>query len=146
MKKMLAISSLMIAVLICCVGFTTATIRQVGKTSTAARGKALYVQYCLVCHQADGGGTPNMFPPLVKTKYVLGDKKQLIKIVLNGLQGDIDVNGETYHNVMPPQATLTDQEIADILTFVRSSFTNKASAVKPAEVKAQRGKPVVSKQ
>ena len=78
-----------------------------------------------------------MNPPLGKTSYVLGEKPRLIKVLLNGLKGQ-DIDGEAYHNVMPAQATLTDQQIADILTYVRNSFGNKASAVTAAEVKAVR--------
>lgn len=125
--------------LMICAGFKTVGIRQGGATAVSvARGKEVYTQVCLSCHQVDGGGVPNMIPPLIKTKYVIGDKKQLINILLNGLQGDVEVNGDFYHNVMPPQSTLTDQQIADVLTFVRNSFTNKATAVKVTEVKAMR--------
>jgi mono/diheme cytochrome c family protein len=72
----------------------------------------------------------------------LGDKKALAKIVLKGLQGgEIDINGDKFHNPMPPQeSTLTDQEIADVLTYVRNNFGNKASMVTVAEVKAVRAK------
>jgi len=87
----------------------------------------------------DGGGAPRMNPPLIKTKFVLGDKKKLIGIVMNGLQG-VEVEGEDYSNVMAPHNFLTDQQIADVLTFVRNSFGNKASAVTVAEVKTQRPK------
>lgn len=104
-----------------------------------AAGKAVYVQNCLTCHMADGGGVQDMNPPLSKTTWVLGDKNRLIKVVLNGLQ-DQDIDGEPYRNVMPAQAQLTDQQIADVLTYVRNSFGNKASAVTPAEVKAARAK------
>ena len=71
----------------------------------------------------------------------MGDKKALIKIVLNGLKGgEIEIDGDNFHNPMPAQeALLSDQQIADALTYVRNSFGNKASAVKPAEVKAARG-------
>lgn len=104
-----------------------------------AAGKAVYVQNCLTCHMADGGGVQDMNPPLGKTTWVLGDKTRLIKVVLNGLQ-DQDIDGEPYRNVMPAQAQLSDQQIADVLTYVRNSFGNKASAVTPAEVKAARAK------
>ncbi|SFW81631.1 c-type cytochrome [Chitinophaga sancti] len=111
-----------------------------GNTTAAsmARGKVLYQQICLACHQADGSGVPRMNPPLVKTSFVLGDKTKLITILLKGLNDDVEIEGEYYSNPMPPQAQLKDQEIADVLTFVRNSFGNKASAVKPAEVKAVR--------
>jgi len=102
------------------------------------RGKKVFDSYCLSCHQADGNGVPRLNPPLVKTEYVSGDKKKLIGIVLNGLQGEIEVDGETYNNVMASHDFLTDQQIADVLTYVRNSFGNKFSAVTPAEVKTAR--------
>lgn len=106
------------------------------------RGKKVYESVCIACHMADGGGMAPMNPPLIKTKWVLGDKKALAKIVLKGLKGgEIEINGETYNNPMPPlEATLDDQQIADVLTYVRNSFGNKASVVTVAEVKAQRAK------
>lgn len=106
------------------------------------RGKKVYDEVCMACHQPDAGGVPRMNPPLIKTKYVLGDKKALIKIVLKGLKGgEVEIDGDRYENPMPPQeSVLTDQQIADVLTYVRNSFGNKASLVTPAEVKAQRGK------
>lgn len=100
-----------------------------------ANGKKVYVQNCLTCHQADGTGVATMNPPLIKTSYVLGDKPTLIKIVLNGFNEDVQINGQTYSNTMTPHATMTDQEIADVLTYVRNSFTNKASSVSVALVK-----------
>jgi mono/diheme cytochrome c family protein len=81
-----------------------------------------------------------MNPPLIKTSYVLGDKKRLINVVLKGLNEEVEINGEYYDNPMPPQPQLTDQQIADVLTYVRNSFGNKASAVSVAEVKAMRAK------
>lgn len=108
--------------------------------ASIARGEKVYQLTCLACHQADGDGVPRMNPTLIKTKWVLGDKKALSKIILNGLEGgQIEIDGDSYHNPMPAQATvLTDLQIADVLTYVRNSFGNKASAVTPAEVKAAR--------
>jgi mono/diheme cytochrome c family protein len=113
-----------------------------GLKAAIARGKTVYENTCLACHQPDGSGVPNMNPPLVKTKWVLGDKKALAKIVLKGLQGgEIEIDGDKFHNPMPPLETvLSDQEIADVLTYVRNSFGNKASLVTVAEVKALRAK------
>ena len=105
--------------------------------ATLAAGKTVYVQNCLTCHQADGGGVDNMNPPLTKTSYVLGEKPRLVKVILNGLQGE-DIDGEPYNNVMPSFDILSDQQIADVLTYVRNSFGNKASALKAPEVKAIR--------
>ena len=112
-----------------------------GIKASMERGKKLYDITCLACHQADGLGVQRMNPPLVKTKWILGDKKALAKIVLNGLKGgEIEIDGDNFHNPMPPQAAaLTDQQIADVLTYVRNSFGNKASAVAVADVKAARG-------
>jgi len=104
------------------------------------RGKQVYLEQCLACHQVDGGGVQGMNPPLVKTKWVLGDKTTLVQVVLKGMTGDVDINGDTYHNVMAPHSDLTDQQIADVLTYVRNNFGNKASAITAAEVKAIRAK------
>lgn len=107
-------------------------------TASKQRGKKVYDLYCMACHMADGGGVQRMNPPLTKTSYVLGDKKTLINIVLKGMDEPIEINGETYTNVMAPHDFLKDQEIADVLTYVRNSFGNKASFVTAAEVKAVR--------
>ena len=138
MKTFLILNAAICVAIIGSSGFTAS--RQGDLTASIKRGEVVYTQTCLACHQADGGGVPNMNPPLIKTKWVLGDKKQLIKVVLNGLTGELEVDGDTYHNNMPAQNTLTDLQIADVLSFVRNSFGNKASAVLPAEVKSMRGK------
>ena len=103
-------------------------------------GKKVYETYCLVCHQQDGTGVPRMNPPLTKTSYVLGDKKKLIGIVLKGMDEQVEIDGNFYTNVMAPHDFLSDQEVADVLTYVRNSFGNKASIVSAAEVKAERAK------
>lgn len=104
------------------------------------RGKLVYDRYCLTCHQADGGGVPRMNPPVSNTEYVLGNKQRLIGIVLNGLNIPLEINGEEYENPMASHAFLKDQQIADVLTYIRNSFGNKASAVTVAEVKSARAK------
>ena len=104
------------------------------------RGLKVYESSCLGCHQADGVGVPSLKPPLTKTKWVLGDKKQLITITLSGMQEPIEVNGETYANPMPAQVHLSDQDIADVLTYIRNSFGNKASSVTAGEVAKVRTK------
>jgi mono/diheme cytochrome c family protein len=121
-----------------------ATRQQTGPGTTPntsfARGKALYQVQCLSCHQVDGGGVMNMNPPLAKTTYVLGPKAALIRIVLEGMKTPLTIDDNEYHNVMPPHTTLTDQQIADILTYVRHSFGNAASSVMATDVKAIRVK------
>jgi mono/diheme cytochrome c family protein len=109
-----------------------------GLKASIAAGQKVFSQYCVSCHQVDGLGVPHMNPPLVKTTYVLGDKTKLIKIVLNGFNEDVEINGETYSNSMASHDFLKDQEIADVLTFVRNSFGNKAPAITMAQVKTVR--------
>lgn len=113
---------------------------QDGLKESIERGKKVYENTCLACHQVNGSGVPGMNPPLKKTKWVLGDKKTLINIVLNGFDQEIEINDETYNNVMPAFANLSDKEIADVLTYVRNSFGNKASQINEADVKKIRGK------
>ena len=109
--------------------------QQSSLNSSIERGKKLYEQYCLTCHQADGGGVPKMNPPLISTSYVTGDKKKLIQWVLRGSTQNIPIDGKTYSNNMPSQANLKDEDIADILTYVRNSFGNKASSITATDVK-----------
>lgn len=108
--------------------------------ASVTRGKAVYAANCLVCHQADGGGVGNLNPPLIKTTWVLGDKPTLIQFVLKGGKGQVEIDGETFHNAMPAQAHLTDAQLADVLTYVRNSFGNKATAVTIDEVAVERTK------
>src|SRR5450631_1771069 len=99
------------------------------------RGQKIYEQTCLTCHQADAGGVPGMTPPLQKSSYVQGPSVKLIGIVLNGLNDGVEIDGESYSNPMPPfGAALKDQEIADVLTFLRNHFGNKASPITVAQV------------
>lgn len=102
-------------------------------------GQVIYEQNCLTCHQANGSGVPNLNPPLSATDWVLGDKSKLINVILKGLQGQ-EIEGDVYDNAMPAHDFLTDTQIADVLTYVRSNFGNKASEVKADEVKALREK------
>ncbi len=105
------------------------------------RGKAVYLQQCLACHQVDGGGVPHLNAPLDGATAVVGkDKVKLINIVLKGMTDRVEIDGEYYSNNMAPHKELTDQQIADVLTYVRKSWTNKATAVTTAEVKAVRAK------
>jgi mono/diheme cytochrome c family protein len=98
-------------------------------------GKKVYTLHCMSCHQPDGAGNSNVNPPL-NCKQVTGDKNKLIDIVIKGSSAHAEINGIVYSNVMPPNSGLTDQEIADVLTYIRNSFGNKTSAVKISEVKS----------
>jgi mono/diheme cytochrome c family protein len=108
---------------------------------TNEAGKKVYDQYCVVCHQASGEGVPNAFPPIVQTEYVSGDTERLIGIILNGLTGEIEVNGEVYNGVMLAHNFLSDAEVADVITYVRSNFGNEAPGVTAEEVAAVRNTP-----
>jgi mono/diheme cytochrome c family protein len=102
---------------------------------TVQRGQKIHENTCLTCHQADAGGVPGMTPPLQKSPYVQGPSIKLIGIVLNGLNDGVEIEGETYTNPMPPfSSVLKDQEIADVLTYVRSHFGNKAGPVTVVQV------------
>ena len=103
------------------------------ETKLMTAGVKVYGQYCVACHQADGKGVPGAFPPLVQTEWVTGDNTRLISVVLNGLQGEITVNGETYNNVMTPHNFLSDEEVAGVLTYVRQSFGNDSETISVEE-------------
>ena len=115
---------------------TTASIDK----ATMERGNKVYMQYCVTCHQVDGGGVPGLNPPLEKTSHVLGSKTRLIQIVLKGMNTHEEIDGETYSNSMAPHNHLTDQQISDVLTYIRNSFGNKASAITPGDVKYVRAR------
>ncbi len=120
--------------------FVNAQANQQKIKASIDRGEKVYTKVCLSCHMVDGGGVPHMNPPLTQTSYILGDKAKIIDIVLHGLTIREPIDDEYYSNNMAPHTDLTDQEIADVLTYVRNSFGNKASAVSVAEVKAVRSK------
>jgi nitrite reductase, copper-containing len=105
-----------------------------------AAGGTLYKTYCMGCHQAEGQGIQGTFPPLAKSDYLMADKSRAIETVLNGLAGSIEVNGQHYTGVMPPMGHLKDDQIADILNYVRHSWSNEGDAVSTADVAAARAK------
>lgn len=101
-------------------------------------GEKLYNTFCGTCHQMDGQGAAGRFPTLVNTDWVSGNKERLIRLTLFGLQGKIEVNGEVYDGVMPPHNFLNDEELANILTYIRQNFDNHSSPVTPDEIKQLR--------
>lgn len=137
MHKLLTIATFCFILILCFQSLNAETTSSKVKIG-AHPGKAVYDTYCLTCHQADAYGVPGLNPPLVKTEWVLGDKTRLIHVVLKGLNTPININGQTYRNPMPAHAFLTDVEIANVLTYIRSNFGNKASAVTAEEVKMVR--------
>ncbi len=109
----------------------------------ASPGEALYEKSCLACHQPGGKGLPGIYPPLIANPRIAGDKDRLIKIVLHGLTGPLEVHGVSYGSElsalpMPALAGLTDGEIADVLSHIRSKYADGASAITADEVGAIR--------
>lgn len=107
--------------------------------ATGLDGKTEYL-VCQSCHQENGEGLPNLYPPLAGSDWVTGDPEIPIAIILHGMQGEIEVKGAKYNNVMAPWASLSDAQIAAILTYERSSWGNSASAVTAEQVAAVRAK------
>lgn len=104
-----------------------------------AFGKDVYARTCLACHQSAGQGVAAAFPPLAESDYLNADVDRAIDIVLNGLTGEIVVNGEKYNSVMTSQG-LTDEETANVLTYIYNNWNNKGGEVTPAMVKKVRNK------
>ena len=102
-------------------------------------GEKIYLSRCMSCHQVDGTGIPGVFPPLDGTDWVVGDKGRLIRIILDGMMGEAEIQGVVYSGAMPPWKTfMNDEEIAAVLTYIRSAWSNEGSAVTPQEVAAVR--------
>jgi mono/diheme cytochrome c family protein len=106
--------------------------------SVVSPGQAIYEALCLNCHQAAGQGLTGVYPPLAKSDWVAGDVQTLIKITMHGLAGLTKIQGKEYGLVPMPPMGLDDQQLADVLTYVRNAFGNNAPAVKVEEVKAVR--------
>lgn len=105
--------------------------------ASMARGKSSYSIYCQSCHADRGQGIEGVFPPLAKSDYLMEDRKRAIQSVLYGVSGEIKVNGQTYNQ---PMAGFdgTDEQVSDILNYIRNSFGNKGGAISAEEVKAAR--------
>jgi len=103
-----------------------------------AAGEQVYATACLACHQADGKGLPGAFPPLAASDYLLSNPKRGVTVTVKGLHGEIVVNGTKYDSVMPAMTQLSDQQIADVLTYVLNSWGNSAGEIAAAEVAAVR--------
>ena len=97
-------------------------------------GKQVYGQTCIACHQAEGQGIPNAFPPLAKSDYLNADVDRAIEAVLFGLSGEITVNGEKYNSIMTAQM-ISQEEVANVLTYVYNSWGNNNTVVTPEMVK-----------
>lgn len=111
--------------------FTTYTFDAIGQDNlkeSSERGKSLYTTHCVVCHMANGEGITGAFPPLAKSDYLMSDTKRSIKNILNGINGEIKVNNVSYYGAMLG-FTLKDQEVADILNYIRNNWGNKGDII-----------------
>ena len=141
---MLATAPVVVLALLACTGGgekgadTTSATPATPPTTTASAGETIYQQRCVSCHQANGAGIPGTFPPLAQSEYAnAADPGVPARIVIHGVSGPITVHGATYNSLMPPYGVgvvMADEEIAQLLTYVRSSFGNPASAVTAADV------------
>ena len=105
--------------------------------SSMKDGERLFKQNCISCHMADGAGIPKAFPPLAKSDFLMADKNRAISIVLNGYEGPITVNGESFNSVMP-KLSLNDAQVASIVTYIMNSWGNKGTLTTIEEVKKVR--------
>jgi mono/diheme cytochrome c family protein len=112
-------------------------IAPAGNAQNKINGKKIFETRCLVCHQSDGGGVPNMNPPLDGATNVNGkDIARLVKIIRNGYDERVALDGMYYNNAMTANPDLKEDAIADVLTYIRTSWSNKAGAVTINQVKA----------
>lgn len=116
-----------------------------GNKGTAAAGAVdgaeVYVANCVACHQSNGAGLPQVFPPLAGSEWVQGDEATLVQIILHGIQGPITVSGQSFDSVMPPLGSaLDDAQIAAVASHVRGQWGNKAGPISAETVAAQRAK------
>lgn len=100
-------------------------------------GRRVYTSTCIACHQPNGEGFGNAFPPIASSDFLNADKQRAIGSLVHGLSGEITINGETYNGVMPALG-LSDEDIANVLTFVYNSWGNSGLTVGPDEVKRVR--------
>jgi len=114
-------------------------VATVAKTpeQSIADGKAVYSRTCFACHQSEGQGIAKVFPPLAMSDYLNKDVNRSIDAVLYGLSGEITVNGEKYNSVMTSQS-LSDQEVADVFTYIYNNWGNNKTVVTPEMVKSRR--------
>ena len=109
------------------------------KAERIKAGEGVFVNNCAACHQPDGKGVPDAFPPLAKSGFLNSDKTRAIKVVTGGLSGKLTVNGQNFDGVMPAWE-LPDEDIANVLTYVYNNWGNSGGDILPADVKANRVK------
>ncbi|UXX78345.1 cytochrome c [Reichenbachiella carrageenanivorans] len=102
-------------------------------SESIARGQEVYLNECVTCHMDNGEGISGAFPPLANSDYFKNDISKAVKVILNGLEGEVTVNGTTYYGVMDP-VDLTDQEVADVLNYIQNNWGGKAKAISVKDV------------
>ena len=120
---------------------TTSPSKPASKPTAAAakeqlpNGGSVYATTCAACHQATGEGVAGVFPPLAGSEWATGEEAKVVRILLHGVTGPIEVAGETFNGMMPPWgATMKDADIAAVLTYVRSTWGNKGTPITAATV------------
>ena len=119
---------------------TTSSAKPATTAAAAAKeklpdGKQVFSTTCAACHQVTGEGVAGVYPPLAGSEWVNGDEAKVVRILLHGVTGPIEVAGETFNSMMPPWgATLKDADIAAVLTYVRSQWGNKGAPITAAKV------------
>jgi len=115
---------------------------QNASSQDANKGKKIYTEYCKTCHQDKGQGLGVVYPPLAKSDYIKKtDKTTLLREIIFGKSGKVKVNGKEYNGVMTPlPSKYTEQDVADVVTYVFTTFGNSKGKVTPADVKAAKKK------
>jgi mono/diheme cytochrome c family protein len=96
--------------------------KRVSLSLSAKRGEKVYQQTCVACHQPSGEGAPGVFPPLSGSDWLTRNPKHAIMVVTKGLTGPVTVSGKKYNGVMPAHNTLNDQQVTDVINYVRNAF------------------------
>lgn len=112
-------------------------IASLSKDVQIEKGKRVYQQTCFACHLPNGVGMKGVFPPLAKSDFLMADKDRAIRVITDGLSGEIQVNDQTYNGVMPP-VVLNDEQVANVLTFIMNSWGNAGDAVSVHDVRRVR--------
>lgn len=107
---------------------------QTNAKESKMRGQGIYDTNCVTCHMANGEGITGAFPPLAKSDYLMADTERSIKTILEGANGAMKVNGTTYYGAMVAYNTLTDQDIADVLNYIRNSWGNEGDVIEAKAV------------
>ncbi|MDW5288061.1 cytochrome c [Formosa sp. PL04] len=115
------------------IGMPSVIFGQSALDKSKVRGEKIFLQHCVTCHMVTGEGITGAFPPLAKSDYLMADKMRAAEIIINGLNGELKVNNVTYYGTMMA-IKLSDNEIADVLNYVRNSWGNSGEIVLPEEV------------